>query len=87
MVVVGALDAVLHGEATRKAECGMLRLIRRELETERWDRLRHRHMAKAVGNSDSSIPKAAAPALGPTTDGFDMVELKEAKTLLDQLKE
>jgi len=63
----------------------MLRLMRRELETERWDGLRHRHTAKAVGNSDSPVPKATAPVLDPTTEGFDTADLKEAKSLLEEL--
>jgi hypothetical protein len=61
----------------------MLRLMRRELETERWDGLRHRHMAKAVGNSYSPDPKATAPVLDPTTEGFDTADLQEARGLLE----
>ena len=65
----------------------LLRLMRRELKTERWDRLRHRHMAKAVGNSHSPAPKATAPALDPTTEDFDTTDLRDAKALLDALEE
>ena len=65
----------------------MLRLMRRELETEQWDGLRHRHMAKAAGNSYSLIPKATAPVLDPTTEGFDTADLQEAKGLLQELEE
>jgi len=42
-----------------------LGLMRRELETELWDGLRHRHMAKAAGNSYAPSPKATAPVLDP----------------------
>ena len=35
-------------------EIRMLRAMWRELETGPWDELRHRHRAKAVGNSNSS---------------------------------
>jgi hypothetical protein len=38
----------------------------RGLETELWDGLRHRHTAKAVGNSYSPSPKATAPVPDPT---------------------
>jgi hypothetical protein len=47
-------------------EICMLGLMWRELETELWEGLRHRHMAKAAGNSDSPSPKATAPVLDPT---------------------
>jgi hypothetical protein len=60
--------------------------MRRELETERWDGLRHRHMAKAVGNSYSPDPKATAPVLDPTTEGLDTADLQDAKLLLDELR-
>jgi hypothetical protein len=38
----------------------------RELETELWDGLRHRLLAKAAGNGYSPSPKATAPVLDPT---------------------
>jgi hypothetical protein len=47
-------------------EIRMLRLMRRALETESWDGLRHRQGAKAAGNSYSPSPTATAPALDPT---------------------
>jgi hypothetical protein len=50
-------------------EICMLGLMWRELETELWEGLRHRHMAKAAGNSDSPSPKATAPVLDPTSKG------------------
>jgi len=43
-----------------------LGLMWRELETELWDGLRHRPLAKAAGNSYSPSPKATAPVLDPT---------------------
>lgn len=47
-------------------EIRTLRAMRRELETEQWGGLRHRHLAKAVGNSYSPSSAATAPALDPT---------------------
>jgi len=44
-----------------------LGLMRRELETELWDGLRHRQMVKTAGNSYSPLPKATAPVLDPTS--------------------
>jgi hypothetical protein len=64
----------------------MLRLMRRELETEQRDGLRHRHRAKAAGNSYSPVPKATAPVLDPTTEGFDTADLKDARALLQELE-
>ena len=46
-------------------EIRTLRAMRRELETEQWDGLWHRQLAKAVGNSYSPLPVATAPALDP----------------------
>jgi hypothetical protein len=43
-------------------------------------------MAKAVGNSYSPDPKATAPVLDPTTEGFDTADLKDARSLLDELE-
>ena len=47
-------------------EIRTLGLMWRELETERWDGLRHRLLAKAAGNGYSPSPKATAPVLDPT---------------------
>jgi hypothetical protein len=38
----------------------------RRLETELWEGLRHRHEAKAAGNSDSPFPMATAPVVDST---------------------
>lgn len=40
---------------------------------------------ESPGNSYSPIPNATAPALDPTTEGFETADLKNAKALLDQL--
>jgi len=47
-------------------EIRTLGLMWRELETEPWDGLRHRLLAKAAGNGYSPSPKATAPVLDPT---------------------
>ena len=44
-----------------------LGLMWRGLETELWDGLRHRQMAKVAGNSYSPSPKATAPVPDPTS--------------------
>jgi hypothetical protein len=40
---------------------------------------------ESPGNSYSPIPNVTAPVLDPTTEGFDTMDLKDAKALLDQL--
>ena len=44
------------------------RFDERGWETERWYRLRHRHRAKAAGNSYSLCPHVTAPILDSTED-------------------
>ena len=44
-------------------------------------------IGESPGNSYSPIPNATAPALDPTTEGFDMADLKHARALLDELSE
>ena len=48
-------------------EIRMLRTTWRELETEQWDGLRHRHVAKAAGNCNS--PRLKPPRLLSTLPG------------------
>jgi hypothetical protein len=43
-----------------------VRFAERRLETELWEGLRHRHEAKAAGNSDSPFPMATAPVVDST---------------------
>ncbi len=62
----------------------MLRAMWRELETGPWDELRHRHRAKAVGNSNSSSlqpPRQFSTLLaGGLTETWAMVKAKRAHT-------
>lgn len=51
-------------------EIRMLRTTWRELETESWDGLRHRHGAKAAGKQLIPVPKVTAPVLDPTLGGL-----------------
>ena len=40
---------------------------------------------ESPGNSYSPVPTATAPALDPTTEGFDTADLQDAKVLLNEL--
>ena len=42
-------------------------------------------IGESPGNSYSPIPNATAPALDPTTEGFDTADLKDAKAFLDEI--
>ena len=41
---------------------------------------------ESPGNSYSPVPNATAPALDPTTEGFDTADLKDAKALLNEIQ-
>ena len=57
----------------REPDAGKLhvRFDERRLETESWDGLRHRHSAKAAGNSYSPFPATTAPVVDSTREGLN----------------
>jgi hypothetical protein len=54
-----------------------VRFDERRLETELWEGLRHRHEAKAAGNSDSPFPMATAPVVDSTEHSVMISALRE----------
>jgi hypothetical protein len=60
-------------------EIRTLGLMWRELETEPWDGLRHRLLAKAAGNGYSPSPEATAPVLDPTGNRWGVATKRKVR--------